>query len=142
MQTLAMGSPREIDLQAAAGGRLRELPVVLRLLLENVAREQPGGIPSVLGWLDRRTSEAEILVQPCRVLMHDTTSTPAIVDIAAMRDTLAENGFDPAALNPVLPVDVSVDHSLAVEVHGRADAAAINMAHEMRRNAERYRFLR
>lgn len=74
--------------------------------------------------------------------MHDTTSTPALVDIAAMRDALAEAGMDPAVLNPVLPVDVSVDHSLAVEAYARADAAALNLDTELRRNAERYRFLR
>ena len=74
--------------------------------------------------------------------MHDTTSTPALVDIAAMRDALAEHGVDPAALNPTLPVDVSVDHSLAVEAYARADAAPVNLQHELRRNAERYRFLR
>src|SRR4030095_14355095 len=75
------------------------------------------------------------------VLTH-TTSTPALVDIAAMRDSLAEHGLDPSSLNPVLPVDVSVDHSLAVEAYARPDAAALNLGHELRRNAERYRFLR
>src|SRR6202000_1865742 len=70
------------------------------------------------------------------------TSTPALVDIAGMRDTLAEAGVDPAALNPVLPVDSSVDHSLAVEYFARPDAAPENLALELKRNAERYRFLR
>ena len=74
--------------------------------------------------------------------MHDTTSTPALVDIAAMRDELAEAGVDPAVLKPQLPVDVSVDHSLAVEAYARPDAIRINMQHELRRNEERYRFLR
>ena len=59
-----------------------------------------------------------------------------------MRDALAEAGADPALLNPTLPVDVSVDHSLAVEVHARPDAARVNIGHEIRRNGERYRFLR
>jgi aconitate hydratase len=138
---------RCVDLPALARGRLAELPHVLRLLLENVARcsaggEREAGIEALLQWPERRRSEAEILVQPGRVLMHDTTSTPALVDIAAMRDTLAEHGADPSALNPVLPVDVSVDHSLAVEAYGTRDAASLNMGHELRRNAERYRFLR
>jgi len=74
--------------------------------------------------------------------MHDTTSTPALVDIAAMRDALAEAGVDPQLLSPQLPVDVSVDHSLAVEVFGSKDAANRNLGHEIRRNSERYRFLR
>jgi aconitate hydratase len=126
---------------------LARLPVVLRILLENVARTQSGAereasIRALSDWTAHGTSQAEIEVQPVRVLMHDTTSTPALVDIAAMRDSLAEHGLDPAALNPVLPVDVSVDHSLAVEAYARGDAAPINLAHELRRNAERYRFLR
>ncbi len=138
---------RVIDLPALAGDRLARLPVVLRLLLENAARHMAGdergsAIAAVFDWLDTGTSEAEIAFQPGRLLMHDTTSTPALVDIAAMRDALAETGVDPARLNPGLQVDVSVDHSLAVEAYGRADAAALNLAHELRRNQERYRFLR
>jgi aconitate hydratase len=136
-----------VDLPESFGPRLQRLPVVLRLLLENVLRhtegaEQQTAVAAILGWLETGTSEAEIPYQPGRVLMHDTTSTPALVDIAAMRDALAEAGLDPTSLNPVLPVDVSVDHSLAVEVFARADAATLNMGHEIRRNAERYRFLR
>jgi aconitate hydratase len=138
---------RHLDLPAAIGPRLATLPVVLRLLLENVLRHQRGAeraaaVAALLAWGERGTSEAEIAFQPGRVLMHDTTSTPALVDIAAMRDALAEAGADPARLNPVLPVDVSVDHSLAVEVHARPDAPVLNLQHELRRNAERYRFLR
>ncbi|QGZ64255.1 aconitate hydratase AcnA [Paraburkholderia acidisoli] len=138
---------RYVDLPAMFGANLRELPVVLRLLLENVIRNTEGGerreaVDAILAWRERATSEHEIAFQPNRVLMHDTTSTPALVDIAAMRDALAEAGADPAALNPVLPVDSSVDHSLAVEYFGAADAAPRNLALELRRNAERYRFLR
>ena len=137
---------RFIDVPALGAGVAR-LPVALRILLENVARTQSGAqreasIAAILEWERHGTSEAEIEVQPVRVLMHDTTSTPALVDIAAMRDSLAEHGLDPASLNPVLPVDVSVDHSLAVEAYARPDAAKLNIAHELRRNAERYRFLR
>ncbi|GAC1410252.1 MAG: hypothetical protein NVSMB6_10620 [Burkholderiaceae bacterium] len=105
-----------VDLPGLFGGQLKQLPVVLRLLLENVVRNTTGvereaaGL-AILEWLGRGSSEAEIAFQPGRVLMHDTTSTPALVDIAAMRDTLSEAGIDPAVLNPGLPVDVSVDHS-------------------------------
>lgn len=140
-------SYRLVDLPAMFGAALQSLPVVLRLLLENVIRnssgdEQQAGIRAVLGWLEHRSSEAEIAFQPGRVLMHDTTSTPALVDIAAMRDALAEAGSDPARLNPGLPVDISVDHSLAVEFYAQRDAAEKNLAWEMRRNSERYSFLR
>lgn len=136
-----------IDLPAVLGPRLPRLPMVLRLLLENLLREQRGAerdasVQALLAWLERGSSEAEIPFQPNRVLMHDTTSTPALVDIAAMRDAVAEAGGDPTRLNPTLPVDVSVDHSLSVDVYARADAPAINLRHELRRNAERYRFLR
>ena len=136
-----------VDLPGHFGDRLQQLPVVLRLLLENVIRNVQGSerersVAAILAWLEHGTSEAEIAFQPDRVLMHDTTSTPALVDIAAMRDALAEAGRDPTALNPVLPVEVSVDHSLAVEAYAKAGAADENLQHELRRNAERYRFLR
>lgn len=136
-----------VDLPSLCGERLARLPVVLRLMLENVVRntagaERDNAVQAIFHWLDGGTSEAEIAFQPARVLMHDTTSTPALVDIAAMRDALAEAGVDPALLSPVLPVDVSVDHSLAVEAYARPDAAEVNMSHEIRRNQERYRFLK
>lgn len=136
-----------VDLPRMLGDSLPRLPVVLRLLLENVTRntdgeERAAAIAGIVAWLQTGTSEAEIAFQPGRVLMHDTTSTPALVDIAAMRDALAEAGADPTALNPVLPVDSSVDHSLAVEAFARPDAASENLKIESQRNAERYSFLR
>ncbi len=136
-----------VDLPGLLGDRLARMPVTLRHLLENVVRhthgrEREAAVAALLAWLDTGASEAEIPFQPGRVLMHDTTSTPALVDIAAMRDALAEAGVDPTRLNPVLPVDVSVDHSLAVEAYARPDAPVLNLQHEIRRNGERYRFLR
>jgi len=136
-----------IDLPVQFGARYQQLPVVLRLLLENAARhmvgtERDAAINALFDWLDTGTSEAEIAFQPGRVLMHDTTSTPALVDIAAMRNALAEAGVDPTVLNPGLQVDVSVDHSLAVEAYAKPNAASENLQHEIRRNAERYKFLR
>lgn len=134
-------------LRQICGSMLSTLPVVLRLLTENVARnmrgtERTAAIAALLAWPDTGTSEAEIAFQPGRVLMHDTTSTPALVDLAAMRSALSEAGVDPATLNSSLPVDVSIDHSLAVEAFARPDAPALNMEFEIRRNAERYTFLR
>ena len=126
---LAVGGARyrRIDLRRAFGPRLRRLPVVLRLLLENVLRHQQGAerdaaVAALGAWAEAGSSDAEIAFQPGRVLMHDTTSTPALVDIAAMRDALAEAGVDPALLNPTLPADISVDHPLAVEAYARLDA--------------------
>jgi aconitate hydratase len=140
-------SYRVLDLPALFGDRLFRLPLVLRLLLENVVRNGAGEerdvtVAAIMQWLDSGTSEAEIPFQPNRILMHDTTSTPALVDIAAMRDALAEAGVDPSILNPQVPVDVSVDHSLAVEYFGTSNAAARNLQLELRRNKERYTFLR
>ena len=136
-----------VDTASAFGADYERLPMVLRLLAENVARNMTGregeqAMGALRRWLDTGTSNAEIEFLPTRVLMHDTTSTPALIDIAAMRDTLAERGADPMALNPLLRVDVSIDHSLAVEEYGRADAAARNIKHEIRRNRERYQFLK
>jgi aconitate hydratase len=140
-------SHRLVDLPALFGKDLLRLPVVLRLLLENIVRNAPSderqaGIDAVFGWLAGGTSEAELAYQPGRVLMHDTTSTPALVDIAGMRNALDEAGWDPSLLNPGLPVDISVDHSLAVEFFGQRDAVDRNLQMEMRRNGERYSFLR
>ncbi len=136
---------RIIDLPAAAGGRLAQMPHIHRILLENVLRlggaDAAPARTAILQALDG-PSEAEIPFLPGRVLMHDTTCGPALVDIAGMRSTLAEAGVDPLALNPVLPVDVSTDHSLAVDFFGGADAMQKNIANEYRRNGERYRFMK
>ncbi len=120
---------------------LVRLPWVHRLLIENLARH--GEDLSILpDWIAAGTSDAEIAFWPGRVMMHDTTCGPALVDIAAARSTLAEAGGDPTRLSPMLRVDVSTDHSLAVDVYGTPDARARNMAREMERNAERYSFMK
>jgi aconitate hydratase len=134
-----------IDLPAAAGADLQRMPHIHRLLLENVLRtsDAPEAARSaLLDWLQTGRSEAEIAFLPGRVLMHDTTCGPALVDIAAMRSALAEAGHDPALLNPVLPVDVSTDHSLAVDAYAVPGAKDRNLANEYRRNGERYRFMK
>ena len=137
---------RIVDLSAAAGGALERLPYVLRVLLENVVRcagaDALDAIQAVRDWAATGRSEADIPFQPVRVLMHDTTCGPALVDIAAMRSALAEAGGDPRRLSPVLPVDISTDHSIAVDAFGAPDALAHNMRREMERNAERYRLMK
>ncbi len=135
------------DLHLILGSDFTRLPVVLRLLAENTVRrstdtESARTIQNLREWLSNRTSQQELEFWPHRILMHDTTSTPALVDIAGMRDTLAEAGIDPSVLSPKLPVQVSIDHSLAVEDYATRDAASRNLAHEYRRNQERYRFLK
>lgn len=138
---------RAVDIRACLAGDFVRLPVVLRLMAENALRNSSdehgrNSVTAIRKWLDGRTSNSELEFHPARVLMHDTTSTPALVDLAAMRDSLAEHGIDPAHLSPQLQVDVSIDHSLAVEKYARPDAAPLNLAHEYRRNQERYRFLK
>jgi aconitate hydratase len=146
--TLLSGSQtyRIADITGVAGDSLLRLPMILRILLENVLRnggeEQDASVAAILGWLADGRSDREIAFQPSRVLMHDTTCGPALVDIAGLRASLAEAGGDPNRLNPVLPVDVSTDHSLGVDVFARLDAMTLNMAHELKRNGERYRFMK
>lgn len=135
-----------IDLPAEAGDALTRLPYIHRILLENVLRtageEADAAKQAILEWLETGTSEREIPFLPGRVLMHDTTCGPALVDIAGLRSALAEAGGDPALLNPVVPVDVSTDHSIGVDVFGVAGALERNMTREFQRNAERYRFMK
>jgi aconitate hydratase len=142
----AGGDCRIVDLRAVAGDNLDRLPHIHRLLLENVMRtagaDAPRAKQAILDWLLSGRSDQEIPFLPGRVLMHDTTCGPALVDIAAMRSALREAGGDPNWLNPVLPVDVSTDHSVAVDTFGVPDALALNMTSEFDRNAERYRFMK
>ncbi len=146
MKLLLAGEPHELaDLAGFAGERLQRLPWVLRILLENALRHNPDDLTAaqaMLAWLETGTSSAEVPFYPGRLLMHDTTCVPALVDIAGMRSELAEAGQDPSRLNPQLPIDVSVDHSIAVDYFGTADALQRNMAQEIQRNEERYRLLK
>lgn len=119
------------------GDDFARFPMILRLFAENLVRHGRDPQPII-----DRDLDAEIEFSPGRLLMHDTTSTPALVDMAAMRDTVACEGGDPSAIRPHLPVEVSIDHSLAVEHFARRDAARLNIAEEIRRNKERYRFLK
>jgi aconitate hydratase len=137
---------RVVDLPKAAEGHLERLPHILRIMLENVLRnagdDAPRAKAAILNWLKTGRSEEEIPFLPGRVMMHDTTCGPALVDIAGMRASLAEAGHDPSRLYPVLPVDVSTDHSLGVDVFGSPDSLRLNMEREYGRNAERYRFMK
>jgi aconitate hydratase len=146
LSTVIAGEPRRLaDLAEFAGEKLQRLPWVLRILLENALRHDPGDLSTarpILAWLENGTSSAEIPFYPGRLLMHDTTCVPALVDIAAMRSELSEAGHDPARLNPQLPIDVSVDHSIAVDYFGTPDALQRNMTQEVQRNEERYRLLK
>jgi aconitate hydratase len=132
-----------LDLPRSAGKALERLPYLHRIFLENILRHGDAASLEAVGpWLKQGESAAEIAFHPARILMHDTTCGPALVDIAAARSALAEAGADPAALHPLLPVDVSTDHSVAVDSFGTPDALRQNMQTELRRNAERYGLMR
>lgn len=135
-----------IDLHEEVGPALARLPYTHRIFLENVLRTAGADALRVKGALlagpEARSGDCEIPFLPNRVLMHDTTCGPALVDIAGMRSVLACAGGNPALLNPVIPVDVSTDHSVAVDFFGQPGALERNMKREFERNAERYRFMK
>ena len=133
---------------AAGLGDLSRLPFSLKVLLENLVRLENGrtvsvdDIKAVAQWLKDRTSEREIAFRPARVLMQDLTGVPAVVDLAAMREAMAQLGGDPKRINPLSPVDLVIDHSVMVDFFGGADAFRKNVQVEFQRNGERYGFLR
>ncbi|MCK0118928.1 aconitate hydratase AcnA [Loktanella sp. F6476L] len=133
---------RVIDLPAILGEALARLPMVLRLLCENHVRNGGAVEPMLEAMRNPSNRGFEFSFLPNRLLMHDTTCTPALADIAAMRDAVAATGGDPAILSPTLPVDVSVDHSLAVDQYASAGAFQTNAKNEYTRNAERYAFMK
>jgi aconitate hydratase len=133
-----------------AGLDLALLPVTIKILLENVLRHAGGGIVresdvvALAAWKPAiaATTEAEIPFLPARVIMQDFTGVPAVVDLAAMRDAMAELGGDPARVNPLVPADLVIDHSVQVDRYGTPDSLAFNVTREFERNGERYQLLR
>jgi aconitate hydratase len=127
---------------------ISRLPVSLKVLLENLLRYEDGrsvtaeDIKAMADWLTARTSEREIAYRPARVLMQDFTGVPAVVDLAAMRDAMRALGGDPKRINPLVPVDLVIDHSVIVDSYGNPSAVARNVELEYARNLERYRFLK
>src|SRR5262245_696018 len=127
---------------------LSRLPFSLKVLVENLLRHEDGrsvraeDIRAVLDWLKSKSSNVEIAYRPARVLMQDFTGVPAVVDLAAMRDAMKTLGGDPSKINPLVPVDLVIDHSVQVDFFGSADAFARNVEIEYERNKERYEFLR
>src|ERR1700722_14953490 len=125
------------------------LPVSLKVLLENQLRFEDGisvgedDLKAFASWLNNKgAAEHEVSFRPARVLMQDFTGVPAVVDLAAMRDALAKLGADAAKINPLVPVDLVIDHSVMVDYFGAATSFGRNVDKEYERNLERYRFLR
>jgi aconitate hydratase len=124
------------------------LPYSLKILLENALRLEDGegvtrdDVQAIARWDARAEPSDEIPFQPARVLMQDFTGVPALVDLAAMRDAMEELGGDPGAINPQVPVDLVIDHSVQVDAFGNSRAFDINADRDYERNRERYAFLR
>ena len=139
------------DLKVAEANGLTgasRLPASLKVLLENLLRFEDGktvtkaDIEAMVAWLETRKSTHEIAYRPARVVMQDFTGVPAVVDLAAMRDAAVALGGNAQQINPQVPVDLIIDHSVMVDNFGQADSFAKNVAREYERNGERYKFLK
>jgi aconitate hydratase A / 2-methylisocitrate dehydratase len=124
------------------------LPFSLKVLLENLLRTEGNGsvdaadVEKLARWDAKAEPSEEIAFTPARVVMQDFTGVPAVVDLAAMRDAMADLGGDPSKINPLVPAELVIDHSVQVDVFGTRDAFTLNAEREFERNEERYAFLR
>src|SRR5690606_31568978 len=129
------------------GYAVRHLPFTIRILLENALRNYDGyvvtreHVETLLNWKPQPTDK-DIPFVPARVLMQDFTGVPAIVDIASLRAEMSRKGKDPSRINPLIPVDLVIDHSVQVDYYGHVNAFRRNVEREYERNGERYRFLK
>lgn len=129
------------------GHGISSLPFCIRILLENIVRNYDGyvitreHVDTILNWKPK-PAEKEIPFMPARVLMQDFTGVPAIVDIASLRGEMVRQGKDPSRINPLIPVDLIIDHSVQVDYFGDKDSYTRNVDREYERNSERYRFLK
>jgi aconitate hydratase len=152
-KTLKVGTKSYVyySLPAAEKNGLKgisRLPFSMKVLLENLLRNEDGrtvtkeDIQAVCKWMKTKSSDREIAFRPARVLMQDFTGVPAVVDLAAMRDAMTNLGGDPTKINPLVPVDLVIDHSVIVNFAGSRDAFKRNVDEEYRQNQERYQFLK
>ncbi|MGA8179320.1 MAG: aconitase family protein, partial [Desulfobacterales bacterium] len=127
---------------------IRRLPFSIKILLENLLRKLDGrtvkekDVMNIARWQKQYDQPVEIPFHPARVLMQDFTGVPAVVDLAAMRDAVKDIGGDPMKINPLVPVDLIVDHSVQVDFYGTKDSLEKNVAKEYERNGERYALLK
>ncbi len=137
-----------LDAASEKIGDVSRLPYTLKVLLENLLRHEDGqsvkveDIEAIAGWLKEKKSTHEIAYRPARVLMQDFTGVPAVVDLAAMREAMVSLGGDPKKINPLVPVDLVIDHSVMVDEFGTPQAFQKNVEREFERNGERYEFLK
>ncbi|GAC29713.1 aconitate hydratase AcnA [Brumicola pallidula] len=133
---------------SSAGTNIKRLPLTAKILLENLLRHsneqyvQPEDIQTLAKWDTNSSSQTEIAFVPSRVILQDFTGVPAIVDLAAMRDAMLDLGGDPNKINPLKPVDLVIDHSIMVDEFGSKDSFKNNTEIEVKRNKERYQFLK
>ncbi|MCB0181462.1 MAG: aconitate hydratase, partial [Anaerolineae bacterium] len=129
-------------------GPISSLPFSIKILLEAVLREEDGYIVNeedvvkLAKWNAAAPADDEIPFKPARVILQDFTGVPAVVDLAAMRSAMARMGGDPQKINPIVPVNLVIDHSVQVDVFGQSLALERNAEIEFERNGERYEFLR
>ena len=150
--TLAVGDKSyayySLEKAAAKLGDISRLPFSMKVLLENLLRFEDGktvthaDLQAIVDWQKERSIAREIQYRPARVLMQDFTGVPAVVDLAAMRDAMKNLGGDPERINPLVPVDLVIDHSVMVDEFGTVQAFEANQALEYDRNFERYQFLK
>ncbi|MFC1521454.1 aconitate hydratase AcnA [Elusimicrobiota bacterium] len=138
-----------LDCVKKAGlGDISRLPYSLKILLENLLRNEKAGFSSVkdvealANWDPKKKPDKEIAFTPSRVILQDFTGVPCVVDLAAMRDQMTAMKGDPKKINPIAPVDLVIDHSVQIDEYGHKGAFAANMKKEYERNSERYAFLR
>src|ERR1700704_4229891 len=149
--TLAVGD-RKLDIYRLDALQSKfdvaRLPFSLKVLLENLLRTEGNGsvtakdIEALATWDAKAEPSKEIAFTPARVVMQDFTGVPAVVDLAALRDAMADLGGDPEKINPLVPAELVIDHSVQVDMFGTRDAFRFNAEREFERNEERYAFLR
>ena len=135
-------------LESRYGASISRLPFSIRILLENVLRNLDGKtiteqhVESLANWDPSNTEPREIPYNPARVILQDFTGVPCVVDLAAMRSVVEKKGGDPSLVNPIVPVDLVIDHSVQVDYFASGDAFGKNVEVEYERNRERYTFLK
>ncbi|TBL71161.1 aconitate hydratase AcnA [Paenibacillus thalictri] len=145
-KNFAYYSLQALEEQGFAG--LSKLPFSIKVLLEAAVRQFDGRaiteehVKQIANWANERDDNKEIPFIPARIVLQDFTGVPVVVDLAAMRDTMKKAGGDPKRINPLVPVDLVIDHSVMVDAFGTKDALEYNINVEFERNEERYRFLR
>jgi aconitate hydratase len=146
--TLEVGGQSYDVFRLSAVDGAADLPYSLKVLLENLLRTEDGAditadhVRALAGWDPQAEPDTEIQFTPARVLMQDFTGVPCVVDLATMREAMADLGGDPKKINPLAPAEMVIDHSVVADHFGTADALALNGALEYERNRERYEFLR